>query len=97
MPDINKTKLPGTSGGGLSSRGSGAGGVYVSGNVATLFGFVRVYAQRDLWMLEFIWNGYYYETSGKCEQLPSNLALTRRASKFARQIVEKNGNITNWY
>lgn len=94
MPDISKHKISVSSRGNLYSR-KVSSGEYIIGDVATPWDFVRVYAQEDMWSLEFIWGGCYYRTQDNCKKLPSNLSLTRKASKFARLIVEKDGKNTN--
>ncbi|MHC5778934.1 hypothetical protein [Nostoc sp.] len=67
-------------------------GAYTEGTAATPFGFVRVYAEANFWALEFIWKGKSYHFGGRCKGLPSDKALTCRASKFAKEVVKKNLN-----
>lgn len=67
-------------------------GTYTEGTVATPFGFVRVYAENSFWAIEFIWSGKSYYFGTRCEELPSDKALTRRASKFAKEVIKNNLN-----
>ncbi|HYX18341.1 MAG TPA: hypothetical protein VE944_29040 [Nostoc sp.] len=69
-----------------------SGGRYTDGVVTTPFGFVRVYAEANFWALEFIWSGKSYHFGTRCKELPSDRALTRRASRFAKEVVQKNLN-----
>ena len=61
------------------------GKCYQTGCIATQFGFVKVYRQGDYYDLAFIWNGIEY-THTKREPI-SEIALTRRATQFAKSVV----------
>lgn len=65
-------------------------GEYTEGTVSTPFGFVRVYAESKFWAIEFIWSSKSYYLGCRCEQLPSDKALTRRAAKFAKEVVQRS-------
>ncbi len=73
----------------LSSHRVPNGSYYTDGVVRTNFGFVRVYAESSFWSLEFIWNGNSYNFGARCQELLSDLVLTRRATKFAKEVVKK--------
>ena len=67
-----------------------AGGECITGVVATPHGYVKVYAEKIFFSLEFIYSGEYYYFGSRVEAMPSQLALTRRAAKFAREVVAAN-------
>ena len=64
-----------------------AGGECITGIVATPHGFVRVHAEKIFFSLEFIHAGECYCLDQRVEAMPSKLTLSRRATKFAREVV----------
>ncbi|MHC5755938.1 MAG: hypothetical protein ACYTXF_35950 [Nostoc sp.] len=95
LENVKRQKISRTSGEHLTHHTSESG-IYVEGVVITIFGFVRVYATDDFWSLEFIWDQHSYRTKGNCTNLPSNLALSGKASAFAKKIIaSQNLNAAN--
>lgn len=69
----------------LMSYATDKGGQWQNGAIATQFGFCNCYLDAQSWSISFIWMGNEYRQSGR-EKI-SELALTRRANKFAKAIV----------
>jgi hypothetical protein len=65
-------------------------GAIREGQTAIPFGFVRVYAERNFYVLEFIWQGKSDHVGCRCDRLLTDKALAARASRLDREVVKSS-------
>jgi len=59
----------------------------VVGTIATQYGFVRVFADSDHYMLEMIWLGRCWWVGKATRRLASVTTLKGQATRFAKRVV----------
>ena len=62
-------------------------GWYIDGHVSTPYGYATVYAQKDLFSIDFIRNGRHYTKRGFYNV--TKVGLVRIACRFVRNVCKR--------